>query len=164
MVFATGKHVLLFGIAMMLMFAFAIPQSTAGQDVTALLEQGNRQSATGDIEGAFESYKHAVENDPKSVDARFKLAAMQMVRGEYRASIENYKTVISMEQNNANAFVGMGIAYLHLGSHGLARAAFEEALKLDPSKRNDIQHVIDWIDVRGGSAPSKLPEAAPHSP
>jgi hypothetical protein len=52
------------------------------------------------------------------------------------------KEAIALDANNANAFVGMAIAYLHSGRHPLARAALEEA------KRN-----VSVTDCSGGTQP-----------
>lgn len=84
-----------------------------------------------------------------------KLGGLQLVRRDYTSSIQSFQTVVRLAPDNANAFVGLGMAYLHLGSYSRARAAFQEALKRDPSKQADIQNVLDWIDARSGAdAPS----------
>jgi cytochrome c-type biogenesis protein CcmH/NrfG len=117
-------------------------------DVDALLEQGARQTAAGEIDAALASYRSAVAQDPGSPRANMKLAGLELVKQRYRASVEHFQTVIGLEPDNANAFVGMAVAYLHLGDYGLARAALMEAERLDPQKQDDIACVLQWIDMR----------------
>lgn len=137
----------------LIVWALTIPTLCRGasSEAQALLEQGDGQSQSGDLDAAFSSYQRAVESDPQSVDAHLKLAGLQLVRRDYKGSINSFQTVIRLAPDNANAFVGLGIAYLHLGSYSRARAALQEALKRDPSKQADIQNVLDWIDVRSGA-------------
>ncbi len=139
------------GIFFVSALAFSILCRGAESDAHALLEQGDRQSQSGDLDAAFSSYQRAVESDPHSANAHMKLAGLQLVRRDYTGSIRSYQTVIQLAPDNANAFVGLGIAYLHLGSYSRARAALQEALKRDPSKQADIQNVLDWIDARSGA-------------
>ncbi|MEN8130527.1 MAG: tetratricopeptide repeat protein [Pseudomonadota bacterium] len=120
----------------------------ANADIETLIKQGSEHARAGNVDAAYESYKQALALDPQSADARLKVAGMQVVRGDYRDSIENFQNVIGSQPNNANAFAGMGIAYLHLGGYGLARASFEEALKHDEKKKGDIQHMLDWLDAK----------------
>ncbi|MCP4408239.1 MAG: tetratricopeptide repeat protein [Gammaproteobacteria bacterium] len=120
----------------------------ANADVEALIMQGSEYARTGDVDAAYESYKQALALDPQSADVRLKVAGMQIVRGDYRDSIESFQNVIGSQPGNANAFAGMGIAYLHLGDYGLARASFEEALKHDEGKKEDIQQMLDWLDAK----------------
>jgi tetratricopeptide (TPR) repeat protein len=120
----------------------------AGDDVDVLLEQGERQAAVGELDAALASYGGAVAQDPGSPQANMKLAGPELLTEQYRTSIEHFQTVIGHEPDNANAFVGMAVAYLHLGDYGLARAALMEAERLDPQKHDDIARVLQWIDMR----------------
>lgn len=47
----------------------------------------------------------------------------------------------------------MALAYIHAGRYPLARAALEEAKRIDFSKREEVDKLIAWIDRRasGGS-------------
>ncbi len=135
----------------MIMPASASPDhGGTAQGLEALLAEGEQQAQAGDLEAAVRSYEKAVAMAPESADARMKLAGMQVLRGQYSDSIENFRRVISAQPENANAFVGMGIAYLHLGNYALARAALEEALNRDENKREELQKVLDWLESRVG--------------
>ena len=57
-----------------------------------------------------------------------------------------------MDPNNADAFVGMAVAYLHSGDYALARAALEEARRLAPEKGAQIDQVLAYLDRRSGEA------------
>ena len=139
-------------VAYLVLFVFA-EVGMAESDVSVLLDEGDRLLASGDLEAAYNRYHRASDADEKSVSARLKLAGVQLIRREYRHSIDTFQAVIGMDRTNAKAFVGMGIAYLHLGNYGLARASFEEAVKNDPSKQQDVQQVLNWLASKTGSNP-----------
>lgn len=119
-----------------------------GEGVDALLERGARQAAAGEIDAALSSYRAAVAQAPGSARAHMRLAGLELVKQRYRDSIEHFQAVIAHEPDNANAFVGMAMAYLHLGDYGPARAALKEAERLAPHKRDDIAPVLRWIDAK----------------
>lgn len=143
-------------ILAVLMLAIAAAGSDASpQDIEALMAEGERQAQAGNLEAALHAYKTALADSPQSKDVRLKLAGMQVLNGQYRTSIEHFQRVISQDPDNANAFVGMGIAYLHIGDFALARAALQEASKHDKKKREELRKVLDWIENRiGRDAPS----------
>ena len=58
-----------------------------------------------------------------------------------------------LDQTNAGAFLGMAMAYLHLGRYELARQSLNEAERLDPSKKAEISKVRTWLDSRSDSPP-----------
>jgi hypothetical protein len=63
-------------------------------------------------------------------------------------SIQSFQRAISLDANNADAFVGMAMAYLHGGRYGQARSALVEAKRIAPDKGPKIDEVIAWIDQR----------------
>ena len=73
---------------------------------------------------------------------------MQLLRQEYRAGVENFQRAIALDPDNADAFIGMALAYLHMGQYGLARASLQEAQRIAPAKREEIEKVLAWIDQR----------------
>jgi cytochrome c-type biogenesis protein CcmH/NrfG len=67
---------------------------------------------------------------------------------DYAGSILSFQRAIRLDANNAEAFIGMGMAYLHSGRYGLARSALEEAKRIDPTKQPKIDEIITWLDQR----------------
>ena len=56
-----------------------------------------------------------------------------------------------LDASNADAFVGMAVAYLHGRDYPLARASLEEAKRLDPGRQAKLDALIAYIDQRAGA-------------
>jgi Flp pilus assembly protein TadD len=122
-----------------------------GDDATqVLLEQSYRQTSSGDLDAALKTLQAAADKAPESSLVHTRLGGVRVLRQEYSAGIKDFQQAIMLDQQNATAFIGMAVAYLHLGQYNLARAALDEAGKLDPSKQAQIDRVLGWIDQRTG--------------
>ena len=127
--------------------------SALAADAAALVKKGEEQLSAGEIDEAVATLQQAVVADPGSSLAYTRLGGAQVLTQDYSAGLESFKQAIALDANNANAFVGMSVAYLHSGRYSLARAALEEAKRIDPSKQEEADKLIAWIDRResGGS-------------
>ena len=45
----------------------------------------------------------------------------------------------------SRAFIGMGLSYIHLNRTALAQAALEEALRIDPSKEEQVRPLLEKL-------------------
>ncbi len=131
----------------------------AAGEVQRLIDTGNRHWEAGELDQAEASYRGALEQDPASVDAHMKLAGLYIARQQYKAGVETFQHAIGLNPDNANAFIGMAIGYLHMGDPELAHAALEEALRIDPDKRGRVEPLMRQIEARLASDPHGL--AAP---
>lgn len=125
-------------------FSFA----AAAADVDVLIEKGEAQLKAGEIDAAIAILQEAVSADPKSALAYTRLGGAQVMKQDYDAGLASFKRAIALDAGNAVAFVGMAVAYLHSGRYPLARAALEEAKRIDPSKQGEVDKLIGWIDRR----------------
>jgi tetratricopeptide (TPR) repeat protein len=132
--------------------SFPVPAA----DAASLVEKGELQLKLGEIDAALDTLKKAVEADPNSSLAFTRLGSAWVMKQDYAAGLESFQQAIVLNADNANAFVGMAIAYLHSGRYSLARAALEEAKRIDPSKQREAEKLIGWIDQRA-SAESPRP-------
>ena len=114
----------------------------------SLIEKSYQQTQEGDLDQALITLEQAVKQDPDSSLARTRLGGVRVLRQEYSAGIKDFQQAIMLDQSNASAFVGMAIAYLHMGQYSLAEAALDEAGKLDPAKKPEIAEVQAWINQR----------------
>ncbi|MCG6862970.1 MAG: tetratricopeptide repeat protein [Chromatiaceae bacterium] len=121
---------------------------TLAGDAAALIDKGEAQLEAGEIGAAVETLQQAVEADPKSSLAYTRLGGAQVMAQEYGAGLESFKQAIALDAGNANAFVGMAVAYLHSSRYPLAKAALEEAKRIDPAKREEADKLIAWIEQR----------------
>ena len=125
----------------------AAMQVAAGDALTAI-DRGEQALRAGQLEAAEAAFQEALTLEPESVNARLRLAGVQVARMEDAAAIENFQKVIGVQPQNARAFIGMGLAFLHQGRYGLARAALQEAVAADASRQGEIAPLLAWIDAR----------------
>ena len=120
---------------------------TAQADTSsALLAQGYKQWAAGHMDQAQRSYEQAAKRGPRSLEAHTRLAGLYIARNNFSASIKEYQNVISLDPKNAKAFIGLGIAYLHSGNKSLTRAAWEEAVRLEPAREPQLTPLLAKLD------------------
>ena len=136
------------------------PVGVFAADNQDLMAEAEKASTSGDWEKATTLYRQAVEKDPGSSLALSRLAGSLMASQQYSESIPVFQQAISKDSKNAGAFIGMGISYLHTGRYTTAKAAFAEAKKLQPDKK-ELDEVMTWIDNRLTAA--EKTEALPHS-
>lgn len=113
-----------------------------------LIIRGEKQWAAGDLDGAQQDFEQAGQVDPNSVEAFMKLGGLQLARNDFGHSILTYQHVIGLDQKNVRAWMGMGIAYMHTGQNELSLAAFGEAVRLDPTRREQLAVVMDKLNKR----------------
>ena len=118
-------------------------------DIETLLQQGYEQTVAGNLERAEQTFQRAIGKAPNSSLAYTRLGGVKVLRQEYSAGIKDFQQAIMLDQNNPTAFVGMAVAYLHMGQQSLAKAALHEAMRLDPAKKPEIDKVLAWIEQRG---------------
>ncbi len=117
-------------------------------DTDSLIKQGYEQTAAGDLDQALATLQLAVKDDPNSSLAHTRLGGVRILRQEYSASIKDFQQAIMLDNKNAVAFIGMSMAYLHMGQYNMARAALNEAAKIDPAKQPEIDKVLAGINER----------------
>ena len=108
----------------------------------ALIAQGDEHWAAGKLDLAQQSFQQAVAAEPLSVAAHMKLAGLQLSRLDFKACIQTYQQTISLDGKNAKAWLGLGFAYLHTSQNQLSLAAFNEAIRIDPSTRDKLGSVL----------------------
>jgi Flp pilus assembly protein TadD len=110
---------------------------------TVLIAQGSKQWEEGRLGDARKSFELAAAADPGSVEAHMKLGGLLLSSSDAAAAIPIYQRVISLDANNAKAWMGLGLAYLHAGQKELSRAAFEEAVRVEPGRKAQLAGLLD---------------------
>jgi Tfp pilus assembly protein PilF len=113
-----------------------------------LLSQADQYWSEGKTEQAQQAFEAAVAAEPGSPRVRLRLAGFQLANQQTSASIASYKQAISGEAGNSTAWIGLGLAYLHSSQPELARAAFEEAVRIDPARKERIDPLIAKLKER----------------
>jgi Flp pilus assembly protein TadD len=132
----------------LLMWLLVVPAAQAQDSVESLIQQALAQSESGDLEQAASLLKQAIELAPDSSLAHTRLGGVQLLRQSYRPAIENFQQAIMLDADNADAFIGLSVAYLHLGRYSLAREALKQASRLSPDKQQEINNLLAWLDQR----------------
>ena len=120
----------------------------AGSTVAGLA-QAERLAGQGQIEAALAVYRQLSDREPGSARLHARVGGMLLLKQEYAAAVDSFQTAIGLDpENNAEAFIGLGIAYVHLGHYGPARAALSEARRLKPRMAADLDQLVAWLDGR----------------
>ena len=125
-----------------------VPVAFAGNDIDALLQKAYTQTEAGRLDQAEQTLQLAISKAPDSSLAYTRLGGVKLLRQEYSAGIQAFQQAIMLDQHNASAFIGMAVAYLHMGEQNLAKAALQEAVRIDPAKQAEIDKVLAWIEQR----------------
>ena len=115
---------------------------------TGTLTDGQQKAAEGDIKGALAIYQELTESQPESYEAFAHLGGMQLLDQRYADAVKSFQYAVTLGDNGTRSFIGMGMAYLHMGQLGPARAAFVEARSRGTGSTADVDGIIGWIDSR----------------
>ncbi|MCG8038267.1 MAG: tetratricopeptide repeat protein [Candidatus Thiodiazotropha taylori] len=124
---------------------------TANSEQQTLIEQAFQQTEAGDLETAQSLLEEAIKEAPSSSLAYTRLGGVLLLQQSYSSGIENFQQAIMLDQSNTQAFIGLAVAYLHLGRYQLAREALKQAQQLDPSKKQEIDKVVTWLNQRSSN-------------
>ena len=116
--------------------------AASGEPAAGLIAQADGYWAAGRLEQAQQAFEAAVAAEPGSVAVLLRLAGFQLSRQQTAASVASYRRAIGLEPNNAKAWMGLGLAYLHGGDKALARSAFEEVVHLEPTRKESLSEVL----------------------
>jgi tetratricopeptide (TPR) repeat protein len=95
------------------LLCLALPLAAAEEP--SLLKQGETLLNEGKLPEAFAALQQAVVAEPNSSRAFQRLGGAQLMSQDYAGSIQSFQRAISLDANNADAFVGMAMAYIHGG-------------------------------------------------
>ena len=122
----------------------ATPQS---DQVTTLLQQGNKAWSEQKMEQAEKDFRKAIELDPDSAQAHAVLAGLLQTMNRGTEAIDEYQTAITLDPENPRLYVALSISYLHQQRYGMAQAVANEALRLDPEMAN-AKKLVEYIEAK----------------
>jgi Tfp pilus assembly protein PilF len=123
--------------------------SAQADATSSLLAKGYEQWSAGHLDKAQHLYESAVKAAPTSVEAHMRLAGLYLTGKDYGASTKQYQRAISLDPKNAKAWIGLGISYLHSGDKNLTRAAWEEAIRVEPARKAQLAPLVAKLDASG---------------
>jgi tetratricopeptide (TPR) repeat protein len=115
---------------------------------------GRSQYAAHRYAEAMQSYRRALEIEPRHVNARNGLAAVHAGQGDMRAAIALWQALAAEQDAGANAdsaylLANLGYAYFLAGDHAQAVAMLEKACVLDPLNPLDWEHLGMALQASG---------------
>jgi Flp pilus assembly protein TadD len=139
----------LIGLIVVISAGLAEAAGAPGGVASAGLEEADRLAQQGQIDQALALYRELSARQPEAATVHARVAGMLLLKQEYAAAVPRFQTAIGLgPEKNAEAFIGLGVAYLHLGRYGPARAALTEARRLKPESAADIDQLLAWLDRR----------------
>ena len=78
-------------------------------DAAAHNDLGNLLVLDGDLGGAEQAYRRAIELDPQRLTAHFNLGLLQQQRGESRAAMQSFRRVLEIDGRHAWAHYQIGM-------------------------------------------------------
>ncbi|AFL73702.1 tetratricopeptide repeat protein [Thiocystis violascens] len=135
-----------------LIVLLVLSQTVAAADIGELIRQGETKLQAGEIDAAARVFEQAVAQDARSPLAHTRLGGALLLKQEQTAAIGQFREAIMLDSRNAQTFIGMAVAEIHLGRYALARAALVEAKGIDPAKGQEIDRLVVWLDGRESSS------------
>jgi tetratricopeptide (TPR) repeat protein len=115
----------------------------AGPADSALVAAGYRQWEAGRVEEAAKSFDQAIAVNPRSVAAHMKLGGLLLSNNRYAEAIQTYQKLLAFDADNAMAWIALGLAYRHAGKAELSRAAFSEAVRIEPVRKAQLAGLLE---------------------
>lgn len=147
------KYKYLVGLCCSILFSLnihanAVPIQGSQSSAHALIASGEALASKGQFQEALQKYDQALVADPASSLAYLRKGGMQVALKGYADSVESFQQAVSLDPQNGSAFIGMAVAFIHMGSYTMADAALKEASSRAPEKSGDITKVITWLEKR----------------
>jgi len=116
---------------------------------------GEALQEKGDMPGAIDAWRHAIELQPAYLDASLNLAVALAQTGNTDEAVKLLTAALQAhprEEHSDDAWVNLGTVYMHRRDWDAAEAAYSHALDLNPDLAFARQS-IDNIEVRRRSQP-----------
>jgi tetratricopeptide (TPR) repeat protein len=133
-------------LAGLLLMGSAARADDAPDAASRLITEGEARMQAGDLDAAVATLQRAVAADPGSSLAHTRLGGALLLSQRHTEAIAEFQQALAEDADNAGAFIGLGLAYLHADQPGPARAALVEAKRLAPQRAAEIDDLIRRID------------------
>jgi tetratricopeptide (TPR) repeat protein len=110
-----------------------------------LLAQAMKASAANDNETALKILDGLIKVHPEFMEAWNRRATVYFLMGRYRESLADIDQVLGREPRHFGALSGLGMIKRKLGDLSAARAAFGDALAINPNMEG-VKRALEEID------------------
>jgi len=104
---------------------------SGGGDAMSLWQDGNYRRLDGDLEGAVQSYRDALDIDPDYLEAQANLATTLLAMGHLDEAALAFEKTLQLDPEHTDAHFGMGIVLDAWGQRRESRNSFRRVLRLD---------------------------------
>jgi tetratricopeptide (TPR) repeat protein len=87
-----------------------------------------------DSRNAAASFMRALKEDPRQLDAKLNLAALELSYGDFNTALKRFDEALKVQPNNAELHSSRGVALRGLERYEEAEKGYERALALDASQ------------------------------
>ena len=129
------------------------------KDPQASFYLGVADEGLGDAKGAAESYKHALELDPKLTEASANLSGVLLDQGDAAGALSVAESGLKVAPKNASLRRNRAVALDQTGSKD-APAAFKDALEVAPNDK-EVQYLYAESLARTGDQQGALAQLKP---
>jgi tetratricopeptide (TPR) repeat protein len=111
----------------------------AANQAKTFMERGADQMEKKHYDQAIDSFKQAVQADPKSADAynllgmAYRHRYIQVLKDLKDKEVAAFQKAIEVDPNNWVALVNLGSSYYYMGEKAKAAPLFKKALSLNPN-------------------------------
>jgi len=130
--------------------------ATSAESGTALARRGDQALMAGELPGAIELYRRALEKTPNNGEARRNLALALTRNGDPEAAVQELETALQSHPDGVWLHFDLGNNYLALGQREAAIEAFRRSVELAPdfvsghfSLANALASVGNWGEALG---------------
>jgi len=120
--------------------------AAGAETAVALIARADKAWSDSQFEQAQRAFEAAAAAEPRSAATLLRLAGFQLSRQQLDAGIVTYQRVIGLDARNIRAWLGLGLAYVHTGKSGAARAAFDEVLRIEPQRKDELGPLLAKLD------------------
>ena len=111
------------------------------QDVEARLGLSFALLKQRSLQGAYDNAARVIMLDPLSARAHALLGSAILAAGEFRLSVEEFKTALALNDNEALAIAGLAMVDFYENRLALAIPAMRKAVNLDPDEPDFIYNL-----------------------
>ena len=118
-------------------------------DVDALMRKGTRALGQRDYDLALDIFSRIIAIDPEFSEGWNKRATVRFLRGEFKDSLKDIDSTLSLEPRHFGAIEGRGMIYENLGQFKKALDEYEQVFLIHPHMKG-LKERIEVLRGRTG--------------
>lgn len=126
-----------------------LDQAVVGDSV----EQARNSLVSGQLQEALSRYQSLASEHPGSAEIMEGLGSALLLNQRYKDAISTYQKAVSLGETSGRSFMGMGMAYIHLGMFTKAEASLQEARGRRTAPSDDLDRLLNWLEQKQGTMP-----------